>query len=76
MLVNGFHLSNEGFVIPLRNVWACEFRGETIVEDNDDTLEKCEVSLKRLEETDVSSAAATCAGYEEAQLWPTNRGHN
>ncbi|MCI97427.1 hypothetical protein A2U01_0118728, partial [Trifolium medium] len=35
-------------------------------EDNDDVLERREVSLIGLEETDVSSAAATCAGYEEA----------
>ncbi|MCI42836.1 hypothetical protein A2U01_0064073, partial [Trifolium medium] len=32
------------------------------VEDNDDTLEKREVSLIGLEKTDASSAAATCAG--------------
>ncbi|MCI18046.1 hypothetical protein A2U01_0039197 [Trifolium medium] len=37
-----------------------EIRGGIFVEDNDDVLEKCEVSLKGLEETDASSAVATC----------------
>ncbi|MCI96450.1 hypothetical protein A2U01_0117750, partial [Trifolium medium] len=45
---NGLHLFSEGFVVPPRNLWACEFRGETGVEDNDDTLEKREVSSKGL----------------------------
>ncbi|MCI28303.1 hypothetical protein A2U01_0049503, partial [Trifolium medium] len=53
---------------PLRNLCAREIRGRIFVEDNDGALEKCEVSLKGLEETDVSSATTTCAGYEEAQL--------
>ncbi|MCI43545.1 hypothetical protein A2U01_0064782, partial [Trifolium medium] len=35
------------------------------VEDNDDVFERCEVSLIGLEETNVSSAAATCVAYEE-----------
>ncbi|MCI73705.1 hypothetical protein A2U01_0094969, partial [Trifolium medium] len=52
--------------IPPRNLWACETRGEIFVDDSDDTLEKCEVSLKGREETNVSSAAATCKGYEGA----------
>ncbi|MCI62305.1 hypothetical protein A2U01_0083562, partial [Trifolium medium] len=36
-----------------------EIRGGIFVEDNDDILEKREVSLKGLEETDASSATAT-----------------
>ncbi|MCI35875.1 hypothetical protein A2U01_0057096, partial [Trifolium medium] len=51
---------------PPRNLWICEIRGGIFVEDNDDVFERCEVSLIRFEETDVSSAAATCTGYEEA----------
>ncbi|MCI70984.1 hypothetical protein A2U01_0092247, partial [Trifolium medium] len=65
---NWLYLPCESLWFPPRNLWTCEIRGEIFVEDNDDALEKCEVSLKGLKETDVSSAAATCAGYEEAQL--------
>ncbi|MCI50566.1 hypothetical protein A2U01_0071810, partial [Trifolium medium] len=53
---------------PPRNLWACEIRGRIFVEDNEDALEKCEVCLKGLEETDVSSAAAMCAGYGNVSL--------
>ncbi|MCI61256.1 hypothetical protein A2U01_0082513, partial [Trifolium medium] len=51
---------------PPRNLRACAIRGRIFVADNDDSLEKCEISLKGLEKTDVSSVTATCAGYEEA----------
>ncbi|MCI70497.1 hypothetical protein A2U01_0091760, partial [Trifolium medium] len=54
--------------LPPRNLWTCEIRGEIFVEDNDDVLERLEVSLRGLEETDASSAVATCVGYEKAQL--------
>ncbi|MCI55342.1 hypothetical protein A2U01_0076592, partial [Trifolium medium] len=56
----------EGLGFPPRTLRRSETRGRIFVEDNDDALEKWEVSLKGLEETDVSSVAATCAGYEEA----------
>ncbi|MCI11399.1 hypothetical protein A2U01_0032499, partial [Trifolium medium] len=42
---------------------AREMRG-IFVEDNDDVFERRKVSLIGLEETNVSSAAATCTGYE------------
>ncbi|MCI21585.1 hypothetical protein A2U01_0042754 [Trifolium medium] len=59
-----FFRANRG--LPPRYLWVCETRGGIFIEDNDDTLERREVSLMRLERTDVSSAVATCAGYEEA----------
>ncbi|MCI58504.1 hypothetical protein A2U01_0079759, partial [Trifolium medium] len=63
---NGLYFPCVSLWFPPRNL--CEIRGGIFVGDNDDAIEKREVSLKRLEETDASSATATCAGYEEAQL--------
>ncbi|MCI14439.1 hypothetical protein A2U01_0035570, partial [Trifolium medium] len=51
---------------PPRSLWICKIRGRIFVEDNDDALERREVSLIGLEGTDVSSAAATCVACEEA----------
>ncbi|MCI50594.1 hypothetical protein A2U01_0071838, partial [Trifolium medium] len=45
-----------------------QLRGGNHVSDIDEVLDRRMVSSMGLEETDVSSAAATCAGYEEAQL--------
>ncbi|MCI39836.1 hypothetical protein A2U01_0061068, partial [Trifolium medium] len=36
--------------LPPHNLWTCKIRGGIFVEDNDDVLEKCEVSLIGLEE--------------------------
>ncbi|MCI59684.1 hypothetical protein A2U01_0080939, partial [Trifolium medium] len=47
---------------PPRNLWTCEIRGGVFAEDNVDVLERREASLAGLEETDASSAVATCVG--------------
>ncbi|MCI29240.1 hypothetical protein A2U01_0050449 [Trifolium medium] len=49
-----------------RNLWTREIRGDVFVGDNADVLERREVSLIGLKKIDVSSAAATCKGYEGA----------
>ncbi|MCI39054.1 hypothetical protein A2U01_0060283, partial [Trifolium medium] len=65
---NWLYLPCESLGFPPRNPWICKIRGGIFGEDNDDAFEKCEVSLKGLEETGASPDVATCIGYEKAQL--------